>query len=89
MNKKGLIGLVVVVVVVVVVGFFVFVSKWDFGGVECVPASCCHATECVFVSDAPNCSGVFCSMNCEPGTLDCGQARCEFVDGGCEAVLNE
>ena len=88
MNKRGLIKLIVLFVVVVVVGFFWFVRNYDFGeDLKCVPASCCHATDCVLEIEAPNCSGVVCSMNCEPGTLDCEQARCEFVDGKCEAVI--
>jgi len=86
MNKKGLVGLIAVVGVLLAVGFFLFVGKMGSVDVECVPASCCHATECVLVSEAPNCDGVFCSMNCEPGTLDCGQGHCEFLDNECGVV---
>ena len=56
---------------------------------ECVPASCCHATECVSKSEAPDCSGRICTMSCELDTLDCGQGSCKFVDGKCEVVWNE
>jgi len=85
MNKRGLIGFLVVVVVLLVVGFIWFIGELD-DGVECVPASCCHATECVLGVDAPDCDSVACTMNCEPGTLDCGQGGCEYVDGECEVV---
>ena len=91
MNNRGLIGMVLVVVVLVVVGFFWFVGEMggEAGEKICVPASCCHASECVLKSEAPNCSGILCSMSCEPGTLDCGQGRCEYVDGECGVVWNE
>ena len=92
--------MVLVVVVLVVVGFFWFVGEiGEEAGEEigeeigeelrCVPASCCHVSECVLKSEAPNCSGRLCSMSCEPGTLDCGQGRCEYVDGECGVVWNE
>ncbi len=48
---------------------------------DCLPAQCCHATSCVPVSQAPACEGVACTMNCAPGTMDCG--------GGCECQNNE
>ena len=91
MNKKGLIGTIIFIGILVVVGFFWFAGEKGFIEEEplCVPASCCHATSCVLESEAPNCTGRLCSMSCEHGTLDCGQARCEYVDGECEVVLNE
>ena len=89
MNKKGFIGLIVVIVAVVVVGFFLFIAKWNSEDAVCVPASCCHATSCVLESETPDCSGRLCTMDCRPGTLDCEQARCEYIDDGCEVVLND
>jgi len=90
MNKRGLIGTIIVMGVLLVVGFFWFVGEWNGEEeIECVPASCCHATECVSASEAPNCSGVFCTENCEPGTLDCGQGSCKTVDGTCEVAWDE
>jgi len=53
----------------------------------CVPASCCHSSECVPASEAPNCEGRMCSMECKPGTLDCGQGFCECMNSKCRAVL--
>lgn len=55
---------------------------------ECVPASCCHATECVLKSEAPDCDGMMCTMVCS-GPLDCGAGHCEYVDGECEVVSDE
>ena len=86
-----MIVMVLVVVILVVVGFFWFVGERDgeIGGEICVPASCCHATECVLKDEAPNCSDSICTMSCEPDTLDCGHGRCEYVDGKCGVVWNE
>ena len=87
MNKQS--------VILLVVGFFWFIGQMngDEENVEeeivCVPASCCHASECVLESEAPDCNGSICTMNCVPGTLDCGQARCEYVDGKCGVAWNE
>ena len=87
MNKRGLFKLIIVIVVLVVAGFFWFVSQTE--EIECVPASCCHSSGCVLASEAPNCSGRICTASCEPDTLDCGQARCEYVGSKCEVVFNE
>lgn len=56
---------------------------------RCVPAQCCHASSCALESSAPNCSGVFCTMECRAGTMDCGAGYCDFIDGKCEVVWNE
>jgi hypothetical protein len=53
---------------------------------DCVPASCCHAQACVSVSEKPSCGRVYCTQVCEPGTLDCGQARCGCKQGKCAMV---
>lgn len=53
---------------------------------DCVPASCCHAKACVSASNAPVCKGMMCTMNCEPGTLDCG-GKCACVNNKCSAQL--
>ena len=90
MNKNGFFTGLIILVVLLVVGFFWFSSQMDGDEVEgCVPASCCHAAECVWESDAPNCSGRICTMDCRAGTIDCGQGQCEVVGGACEVVWNE
>lgn len=55
----------------------------------CVPAQCCHAHSCVLKNSAPDCSDVFCTMECRDGTMDCGAGHCDFVDGKCGVVWNE
>ena len=54
---------------------------------ECVPASCCHASICVSRRERPHCTGVLCTLVCEPGTMDCGQGYCACRRGGCVAVI--
>ncbi|HZX45182.1 MAG TPA: hypothetical protein VFF28_05875 [Candidatus Nanoarchaeia archaeon] len=52
---------------------------------DCFPAECCHPTSCTNIK--PDCDGRFCSMNCAPGTMDCGQGYCGCVDNKCSAVI--
>lgn len=54
---------------------------------ECVPAACCHAAQCVPLAEKPDCAGVACTLECQPGTLDCGQLRCGCVAGKCVMKL--
>jgi len=89
MKKKSLIGLLIVLGIFLAGGFFLFGSQEEGDDLVCVPASCCHATGCVLEAEAPNCSGIICTMECVPGTLDCNQARCEYIDGECTVVWGE
>ncbi len=50
---------------------------------ECVPATCCHATEVVNKNFSPNCSGRMCTMSCET-ILDCGRGKPVCNDGFCD-----
>ncbi len=56
---------------------------------DCVPAQCCHPTSCVNKNYAPDCSGIFCTMECKPDTLDCGQGKCVCINNKCEAEIEE
>lgn len=56
-------------------------------GAECVPAECCHAAQCVPLSQKPDCAEVVCTQECRPGTLDCGQMSCGCVKGKCVTKL--
>ncbi len=56
---------------------------------DCVKAQCCHATDAVNKAYAPDCSDVFCTMECAAGTLDCGQGEMQCLQGTCTAVINE
>ena len=55
---------------------------------DCVPAECCHAAACVAAANAPDCTDVMCTMDCQYGTLDCG-GRCLCHEGRCAARLSE
>ncbi|MBW2982477.1 hypothetical protein KY343_06365 [Candidatus Woesearchaeota archaeon] len=54
---------------------------------DCVAATCCHADACVAKEKAPNCEGIFCSMECKPYTMDCGQGRCICRNNICAAEI--
>jgi hypothetical protein len=56
---------------------------------ECVPATCCGATDAVNVAYAPDCSKILCAAVCTPGTIDCGQGEISCISGQCEVVLVE
>ncbi|KIG15125.1 hypothetical protein DB30_06033 [Enhygromyxa salina] len=55
---------------------------------DCVPAQCCHPTTCVPASQAPDCSEVACTEECQGGTMDCGQGHCSCDAGGCTVVFD-
>lgn len=50
---------------------------------DCVPEQCCHATTCIPASQKKVCN-VMCTMECQPGTLDCG-GSCTCESGKCTA----
>jgi hypothetical protein len=54
---------------------------------DCVQATCCHPTDVVNTENAPNCNGIICTMECKPGTLDCGQGEVRCIDNKCKAIL--
>jgi len=54
---------------------------------DCVPAACCHPTDCVPKSEVPNCKGIFCTTECAPNTLDCNQGRCVCENNQCKALI--
>jgi len=51
---------------------------------DCVPAACCHSGSAVNYLHAPNCSEIACSMECRPGTLDCGGGTPACVNNRCQ-----
>ena len=52
---------------------------------DCVPTTCCHATECTSKEKSPDCSDIACTLVCSPLTLDCGDGGCECYEGKCKA----
>src|SRR3989338_9600567 len=55
---------------------------------ECVPAACCHPGAWVNINNKPNCEGIFCSMECAPETMDCGQGSCRCMNNKCTAIIS-
>lgn len=53
---------------------------------DCVPASCCHSDSCINKNYVPNCEDIACSLECRPGTLDCG-GKCSCSDNKCSATF--
>ena len=93
--KKIWIIVIAIVIVLLLFGVYQFIAiRNTFAPSEtnecvtdadCVKADCCHSTACVSADKAPNCSGVFCTQVCSPGTLDCGQGSCNCVNNRCQA----
>ena len=54
---------------------------------DCVPAGCCHPTSCINKDFKEDCSDIFCSMECAPDTMDCGQGRCICEENKCKAEI--
>lgn len=55
---------------------------------DCVLAQCCHAVDAVAKNYAPDCRGTFCTLECVPNTLDCGQGEIKCSSGKCIAQLH-
>jgi hypothetical protein len=53
---------------------------------DCVKDDCCHATSCVAIADAPDCSATMCTLECRAKTMDCN-GGCVCQAGFCAAQL--
>ena len=58
------------------------VTNECFRNDDCVPATCCHPTDVVNTSFAPDCADTMCTMSCET-ILDCGRAIPVCDNGKC------
>ncbi|MDP1695710.1 MAG: hypothetical protein Q8L29_02245 [archaeon] len=98
MNKRGFFPAIVAVFVILVIGSMFMEIKIENDdknddvkecviNEDCVPETCCHATSCVPKEKQPNCEGIYCSQDCELGTLDCGQGSCECIENKCGVKL--
>ena len=54
---------------------------------DCIPAQCCHATDALNKAAAPDCKNIFCTEECKPGTLDCGQGEIKCVENSCVVII--
>jgi len=89
-NKKLFWIIIILIILLIVVIYFIVKNNKinNNKDISCVPATCCHATECVLIEQAPNCSKTICSMVCS-GPLDCGAGHCEFINNKCKVVNDE
>jgi hypothetical protein len=55
---------------------------------DCVPEQSCHPTSCINTENVEY-TDMFCTAECAPGTLDCGQGSCACVNHRCEVNWNE
>ena len=55
---------------------------------DCVPAESCHPTTCIN-EEFKVYSEVYCTTDCAPGTLDCGQGSFACVNNVCGVIMNE
>lgn len=84
---------VIILLMVLLIGLIYFIvhnSKEKVSNQEktCVPATCCHPTECILAEEAPLCERAICTMSCS-GPLDCGAGHCEYINNKCEVVSDE
>jgi hypothetical protein len=81
---------IIILLFIVLIGIWVYVAKHPEpecnADSDCVPSDCCHAISCTAKNNSPDCEGVMCTMNCEPGTLDCG-GSCVCQNNKCAANL--
>jgi hypothetical protein len=54
---------------------------------DCVPEQPCHPTSCINVESQVRQELSYCTEECQPATLDCGQGSCQCVNNQCKAVM--
>ena len=94
-NNKELFTILALLTGLFIVTFF-FISQPEISETQeidknlnnCVPAECCHPKTCVDVGEKPICDDIYCTKECSPGTMDCGQGSCQRIEGKCQAVFN-
>lgn len=92
MDKSEIIPLVLMAVfigaIIYLYQYFYIIPAECYSDADCVPAQCCHPTSCVPKDQAPDCSDMFCTMECAPNTLDCGQGECICKNGKCTTSID-
>jgi len=90
-NKKLFWTILILIGLLIFLMYFIIQNKEDnnqnINEKICVPASCCHPTECILTEKKLDCSGNICSSVCS-GPLDCGMGHCELINNNCEVVSN-
>jgi len=100
-NKTLFLIIIILIVLLIIVIYFILHGRDNVNNSkeenykecindeDCVPEICCHAASCVSKDKAPNCGNLFCTMECIPDTMDCGQGKCRCINGKCDAVFGE
>ncbi len=87
-------GIVTLIAIFVVIVIFFFkpedippeeYCKFDW---DCMPDACCHATGVINKNYMPYCSGMICSAECAPNTLDCAQGEIKCIKHRCTIIWN-
>jgi len=85
-NKRLFWIIILLIIALIILIYFIIQNKnADNKEIKCVPATCCHAAECVLAEQAPDCSKAICTMVCS-GPLDCDAGHCEFINNKCAVV---
>lgn len=84
-NRK--LFLVIILLIVILIILIWFIVQRNAEEINCVPACGCHSSDCIPENEALNCPAIFCTQECQPGTLDCGQGSCEYDGEKCIAVF--
>jgi hypothetical protein len=56
---------------------------------DCIPEGECHPTSCINEDFIVRYSDMFCTTECAPGTMDCGQGSCICHDNECVVMWVE
>ena len=86
------IGVFVAVLVLVIIAAVLFIRNTGTADEcatdsDCVHATCCHADSCVAKENAPSCTGIMCTEECSPNTMDCNQGSCLCQKNKCIANI--
>src|SRR4030042_4351238 len=86
-NKKLFWIIVLLMITLIILIYFMMQNNSDEENI-CIPATCCHPTECALAEQVLDCSKSICSMVCS-GPLDCNAGHCEFINNKCGVVSDE
>jgi hypothetical protein len=79
--------LILLAVVVILISYPGKDTKYCKINEDCIPSSCCHPTDCMNSGNKPDCKDIMCTMECKPGTMDCGQGHCGCINNECKAII--
>ncbi|MFH1359156.1 MAG: hypothetical protein ABIH37_04665 [archaeon] len=102
-HNKSLLYVIIILIILFIILVFITVKSFQdnkddddnivvgeecVSDLDCVKAECCHASSCISASEKPECGEIFCTDECAPDTMDCGQGSCKCINSKCEAVID-